>query len=129
MRRGFNRYGNDGQEESHNDPNDQNGGGSNNFNLINQFAGFAPNNGFGDGMIMTLFQVVEQQSRALQSLMEKVDTITQRTIELTDKIRDLKYLTHHTGRISVINARLISSRIKRQEIRVSKLEILFKPHN
>jgi hypothetical protein len=90
MRRGFNRYSNDGQEESHNDPNDQNGGGPHNFNLTNQFAGLAPNDGFGDSMIMTLFQVVEQQSRALQALMEKVDTITQRTIDLTDKIRDLK---------------------------------------
>jgi hypothetical protein len=41
-------------------------------------------------MIMTLFQVVQQQSRALQSLMGKVDTITQRTIDLTEKIKDIK---------------------------------------
>ena len=91
MRRGFNRYGNDGQEESQEDPNHNQNGASQNMNIVNQFAGFSPTNGFSDGMIMTLFQVVEQQSRALQSLMEKVDTITQRTIELTDKIRDIKY--------------------------------------
>lgn len=90
MRRGFNRYGNEGHDDSQEDPNDHQGGGSHNFNLVNQFAGFSPTNGFSDGMIMTLFQVVEQQSRALQALMEKVDTITQRTIDLTDKIRDLK---------------------------------------
>lgn len=29
---------------------------------------------------MTLFQVVEQQSRALQSLMEKVNSITHQTV-------------------------------------------------
>lgn len=90
MRRGFNRYGNDGQEESHDDPNDHQNGQSHSMNIVNQFASFSPGNGFSDGMIMTLFQVVEQQSRALQALMEKVDTITQRTIELTDKIRDIK---------------------------------------
>lgn len=90
MRRGFNLYGNEGQESSQEEPNDHQGGGSLNYNLVSQFAGFSPNNGFSDGMIMTLFQVVEQQSRALQALMEKVDTITQRTLDLTDKIRDLK---------------------------------------
>lgn len=90
MRRGFNRYGNEGQDDSQDSPNDHQSGGSHNFNLVNQFTGFSPSNGFSDGMIMTLFQVVEQQSRALQSLMEKVDTITQRTLDLTDKIRDLK---------------------------------------
>lgn len=61
-----------------------------NYSLINQFASFSPSNGFSDGIIMTLFQVVEQQSRALQELMEKVDTITHRTLELTEKIKDLK---------------------------------------
>jgi len=39
---------------------------------------------------MTLFQIVEQQSRALQGLMSKVDSITQKTVELTEKIKDLK---------------------------------------
>lgn len=65
MKRGFNKYGNEEQEESHSESNNQNIP-SLNFNLINQFASFSPSNGFSDGIIMTLFQVVEQQSRALQ---------------------------------------------------------------
>lgn len=46
-------------------------------------------------MVLTLFQVVEQQSRALQALVGKVDSITQKTLELTDRIRDLKYICVH----------------------------------
>jgi cell division protein FtsB len=49
----------------------------------------------GEGMMLTLFQVVEQQSRALQALVGKVDSITQKTLELTDRIRDLKYPSRH----------------------------------
>lgn len=45
--------------------------------------------------MLTLFQVVEQQSRALQALVGKVDAITQKTLELTDRIRDLKYPSRH----------------------------------
>lgn len=41
-------------------------------------------------MIITLFQIVEQQSQSLQALMSKVEVITQRTVELTEKIKDLK---------------------------------------
>lgn len=47
--------------------------------------------------MLTLFQVVEQQSRALQALVGKVDSITQKTLELTDRIRDLKYPCGHPG--------------------------------
>jgi len=44
-----------------------------NYNLINQFANFSPgSNGYSDTMVVTLFQIVEQQSQALQSLMRKV---------------------------------------------------------
>jgi hypothetical protein len=45
--------------------------------------------------MLTLFQVVEQQSRALQALVGKVDSITQKTLELTGRIRDLKYPCGH----------------------------------
>lgn len=54
---------------------------------MNQFANFTPGSGFSEGMIVTLFQIVEQQSQALQALMGKVEMITQRTVELTEKIK------------------------------------------
>ena len=41
-------------------------------------------------MVVTLFQIVEQQSQALQSLMRKVELITDRTLELTEKVKELK---------------------------------------
>ena len=46
------------------------------------FAPNAPQNPMNDNLVMSLFQIVEQQSRALQSLMAKVETITQRSTEL-----------------------------------------------
>jgi hypothetical protein len=46
-----------------------------------------PGSGFSEGIIVTLFQIVEQQSQALQALMGKVEMITQRTVELTEKIK------------------------------------------
>jgi hypothetical protein len=59
-----------------------------NYNLINQFASFSPgSNGYSDTMVITLFQIVEQQSQALQSLMRKVELITDRTLELTEKVK------------------------------------------
>lgn len=77
MKRGFNKYGNVGgdDEDSFSEHSNQQNQGQSpfNFNLINQFANFSPgNNGFSDNMIITLFQIVEQQSQALQSLMSKV---------------------------------------------------------
>ena len=36
---------------------------------------------------MSLFQVVQQQSQALQKLMKKVEIITEKTVELTEKIK------------------------------------------
>ena len=54
-----------------------------NYSLLNQFTNFSPSNGFNDNMVLTLFQVVEQQTQALQSLMTKVEQITQRTMDLS----------------------------------------------
>jgi hypothetical protein len=55
-------------------------------------------------MMLTLFQVVEQQSRALQALVGKVDAITQKTLELTDRIRELKYASPHPDAPATRNA-------------------------
>ncbi len=89
MKRGFNKYGNVGEDDdSFSDSNNQPNQNQPTFNLMNQLSNFsAGNNGFSDTMIVTLFQIVEQQSQALQSLMSKVETITQRTVELTEKIK------------------------------------------
>jgi hypothetical protein len=96
MRRGFNKYSQNGEEESPSENlEDQNpqGIGSMNYGMVSQFAQFGSGAGYNDGMMVTLFQIVEQQSRALQSLVAKVDSITQKTLDLTEKIRDIKYLT------------------------------------
>lgn len=86
MKRGFNKYGNiDEEEESPSEPSNQPTPNQvSSYSMINQFTNFSPgNNGFSDTMIMTLFQIVEQQSQALQSLMRKVELITESTVELT----------------------------------------------
>ena len=54
---------------------------------MNQFAYLTPGSGFSEGMIVTLFQIVEQQSQALKALMGKVDLITKKTVDLTEKIK------------------------------------------
>jgi len=75
MKRGFNRYGDNGEESSHSDQGDNNqlNGFSNlNFGLINQFANINVGSSLSEGIIMTLFQIIEQQSQALQGLMGKV---------------------------------------------------------
>lgn len=92
MKKGFNRYEN-GEEESPSEsasPAPPPTFPALNFGLASQYAAFSGGSGYSEGMIMTLFQIVEQQSRALQALMGKVETITHRTLELTDKIRDLR---------------------------------------
>ena len=84
MRRGFNKFGNSGDEESASNPSHQQNSNQINYSMINQLSNFSPGNGgFSDTMIVTLFQIVEQQSQALQSLMRKVEVITERTVELT----------------------------------------------
>jgi hypothetical protein len=95
MKKGFNKYDNMGGEEDSNSepsnpptPNNNHNHQPQNYSMINQFANFSPgSNGFSDTMIVTLFQIVEQQSQALQSLMRKVEVITERTVELTEKIK------------------------------------------
>lgn len=93
MKKGFNKYGSNmgDDEDSFSDGSNQPNPNQPPLNLMNQLSNFAPgNNGFNDTMIVTLFQIVEQQSQALQSLMSKVEVITQKTVELTEKIKELK---------------------------------------
>lgn len=42
-------------------------------------------------MIFTLFQVVEQQSQALQALISKVDAISQITCDLSQKVQNIRW--------------------------------------
>lgn len=74
MKRGFNKYGNVGEDEdSFSEQSNHTNQNRAPFNLISQFANLSPgNSGFSDNMIITLFQIVEQQSQALQGLMTKV---------------------------------------------------------
>lgn len=102
MRRGFNRYPQNGEEESHSENPEENplfnplG-----FGMLNQFPSFSSNGSASEGIIVSLFQIVEQQSRALQAMVGKVESITQKTLELTEKIKDLKYSLPHSGRTSI----------------------------
>lgn len=112
MKKGFNRYEN-GEEESPSEsasPAPPPTFPALNFGLASQYAAFSGGSGYSEGMVMTLFQIVEQQSRALQALMGKVETITHRTLELTDKIRDLRYVGVHAGRSSARRGRPTTTR-------------------
>ena len=96
MKRGFNPYDQHEQESSSSEPAPPTPNPQPNLNpaMYQQFGTFPPQNGMpmfapnapqnpmNDNLVMSLFQIVEQQSRALQSLMAKVETITQRSTEL-----------------------------------------------
>lgn len=88
MRRGFNKYSQNDEDESRSDNPSEQGRSLNNLGF--PFPSLSGQSSLSEGMIVTLFQVVEQQSRALQALMGKVDSITQKTLELTDRIREIK---------------------------------------
>lgn len=75
---------------------------------------------------MTLFQVVEQQSHALQSLMEKVNSITHQTMELTEKLKELRYLCGNVEEIGRIKGRLICSKKRRERTKQSRVGTSFK---
>lgn len=83
MKRGFNRYSEHEQEESsQNDPNNPNP-----FPILNNalFSQLPPGN--SEALVMALFQIVEQQSRALQGLIAKVERISSRTLELSERVQ------------------------------------------
>ena len=78
--------------------------------MLNQFPNFSGSASASEGLIVSLFQIVEQQSRALQAMVGKVESITQKTLDLTERIRDLKYSLAHSGRTGTRNGRRLARR-------------------
>lgn len=106
MRRGFNRYPQNGEEESHSENPEENPlFAPLSFGLVNQFPSFSSSPSASEGIIVSLFHIVEQQSRALQAMVAKVESITQKTLELTERIKDLKYPLAYLGRASTRSGR------------------------
>jgi hypothetical protein len=96
MRRGFNKYSQNEDDESRSENPSEQGRSLTNLsflpfaNLPTSTPTLSASSSLGEGIMLTLFQVVEQQSMALQALMTKVDSITQKSLELADRIRELK---------------------------------------